>query len=65
MAIRDTKPAKEIKTDGFAPEKVMQLSHDDKEKMKRHDEWHNKDMQLAASLRANWGKIVDQEHRLN
>jgi|GEM_PF-7122057 len=63
MAIRDTKPVTEIKTDNIAPEKVM--SADDKEKLKRHDEWHNKDMKLAASLQANWAKRVDMEHRPN
>ncbi len=33
-----------------------------KEKIARHDEQHHKDMELAASLQASWGKRVDAEH---
>jgi hypothetical protein len=63
MAIHDKNPATELKTDNYAAEKVVMV--EDKEKHKRHDEWHKKDVALAAQLQKQWGKVVDHEHRNN
>ena len=34
----------------------------DKEKIKRHDKQHDKDMKLAAKLQAMWAAHVKEEH---
>jgi hypothetical protein len=39
--------------------------HPDKEHIKRHDEQHRKDLELAAMLQAKWTKLSDAEHRAN
>ena len=39
--------------------------HPDKEHIKRHDEQHRKDMDLAAMLQAKWARRVADEHRSN
>ena len=62
MATRDKDV--EIRTSEKKPDTMEAASayRPDPAHIKRHDEEHQKDMDLAAMLQAKWSRIADEQH---